>query len=186
MDFLERNRGIILIVAIVTIIGLFGYSLNSNNKSITKEQNIETFKVIDYKTAVKKLKNKKTEQAFYIGCRYCSHCQKLEVEIQKLLNKYPKKNKKQDLIQEIETGFACTPKKGEKKYANYEKIYQYLVDNKVVEANEQKGFGTPQFILVKNGKVVDTLDKYMMKEGERNVKALEEMFKANNYRGFKK
>ncbi len=195
MDFFEKNRGIVLAIVVVIIIGLFGYSLNADNKNVdtnkvakktnenlfSQDDKSKPFKSLSYKDAIKKLKDEKATQAFYIGCRYCPHCINLENIMEGFLNNNKNKNKKRDLIYRIEAGYRCTPQEGESQRTGYEKIYQFLVDNQVITANEQKGFGTPQFIFVKNGKVIDTLDKY-----GRDSESLKKLFQTHNYRGFKK
>ena len=112
---------------------------------------------------------------FYIGCRDCGYCRELETTMADFLNNYQDKNQNRDLIYKIEAGYTCVPEVGSEQREGYEKIYQFLVDNKIVEANDQKGFGTPQFIYVEGGKVKGEL-------GERSVAGLEKFFKDHKYR----
>ncbi len=136
----------------------------------------QPFKTLNYDEAIAKLTAKNSKQMFYVGCRNCGHCNNLETVLTDFLGKYESKNKNRDLIYKIEAGYDCVPKEDSDQYAGYEKIYQFLVDNKLIEANEGKSFGTPQFFYVENGKIKKG------ELGERSVAGLEKFFKANKYR----
>lgn len=142
------------------------------------DQASDPYKTLALAEAPAKLKQE-GEQVFYIGCRDCGHCLNLEKVLKQFLDKHKDKNGGRDLIYKIEAGFSCVPEPGSEDYKGYEQVYQFLVDAGATEANPDKGFGTPHFYLVKNGKIVDSLNKY-----GRSVEGLEKMFAANNYRGF--
>lgn len=142
------------------------------------DQASDPYKTLSLAEAPAKLKQD-SEQAFYIGCRQCGHCLNLEKVMKRFLDKHKDKNGGRDLIYKIEAGFSCVPQEDSEDYKHYEQIYQFLVDNGVAEENPDKGFGTPHFYLVKNGKITDSLDKY-----GRSLEGLEKMFTTNKYRGF--
>lgn len=138
----------------------------------------DPYKTLSLAEAPAKLKQD-GEQVFYIGCRDCGHCINLEKVMKQFLDKHKDKNANRDLIYKIEAGFSCVPEPGSEDYKHYEQVYQFLVDAGATEANPDKGFGTPHFYLIKNGKISDSLSKY-----GRSVEGLEKMFAANHYRGF--
>ena len=157
-------------------------SNNSSNKTgkYSVDNTSDPYKTLSLEEAANRHTQTNGElQAYYLGCRNCGHCLNLEKILKSFLEKYKDKNSKRDLIYKIEAGFSCVPETGDSDYKFYEKIYHFLVDNNKVEANEDKGFGTPQFYLVKNGKIVAALDTY-----GRSVSGLEKLFKAHQYRGF--
>lgn len=198
-DNKQFTLGILVLIVILAI--FYGFtqlnkpqikSVSTGNSDSTKQTNSSTdspkysvddsnqpFKTLDYKTAVSELNTSSEGQMFYIGCRNCGYCAQLEKIMDEFLQKYSDKNKKRDLIYRIEAGYNCVPEESSDQHADYVKIYQFLVDNKIAEENEHKGFGTPIFVFVKNGKIVDDLNKY-----GRSVDAITKMFKQNNYRGF--
>jgi len=151
---------------------------NTKNVKYSVDNANEPYKTIALAEAATKLKQE-GEQVFYIGCRNCGHCLNLEKVMKQFLDKHKDKNVNRDLIQKIEAGYSCIPEKNSEDYKGYEQVYQFLVDAGVTEANEEKGFGTPHFYLIKNGKIADSLSKY-----GRSVEGLEKMFAANHYRGF--
>lgn len=150
----------------------------SNSTKYSVDQTSDPYKTLSLAEAPAKLKQD-GEQAFYIGCRNCGHCLNLEKVMKQFLDKHKDKNANRDLIYKIEAGFSCVPEPGSEDYRHYEQVYQFLVDAGATEANSDKGFGTPHFYLIKNGKISDSLNEY-----GRSVEGLEKMFAANHYRGF--
>lgn len=150
----------------------------SNSTKYSVDQTSDPYKTLSLAEAPAKLKQD-GEQAFYIGCRNCGHCLNLEKVMKQFLDKHKDKNANRDLIYKIEAGFSCVPEPGSEDYRHYEQVYQFLVDTGATEANSDKGFGTPHFYLIKNGKISDSLNEY-----GRSVEGLEKMFAANHYRGF--
>lgn len=151
---------------------------SSNSTKYSVDQTSDPYKTLSLAEAPAKLKQD-GEQAFYIGCRNCGHCLNLEKVMKQFLDKHKDKNANRDLIYKIEAGFSCVPEPGSEDYRHYEQVYQFLVDAGATEANSDKGFGTPHFYLIKNGKISDSLNEY-----GRSVEGLEKMFAANHYRGF--
>lgn len=150
----------------------------SNSTKYSVDQTSDPYKTLSLAEAPARLKQD-GEQAFYIGCRNCGHCLNLEKVMKQFLDKHKDKNANRDLIYKIEAGFSCVPEPGSEDYRHYEQVYQFLVDAGATEANSDKGFGTPHFYLIKNGKISDSLNEY-----GRSVEGLEKMFAANHYRGF--
>lgn len=150
----------------------------SNSTKYSVDQTSDPYKTLSLAEAPAKLKQD-GEQAFYIGCRNCGHCLNLEKVMKQFLDKHKDKNANRDLIYKIEAGFSCVPEPSSEDYRHYEQVYQFLVDAGATEANSDKGFGTPHFYLIKNGKISDSLNEY-----GRSVEGLEKMFAANHYRGF--
>lgn len=176
-------------VLTLAIVGMFVYASVKSNSQKTKipegmsgfsiDNGLKEFKVLGYDNAVEKMNAKENKQMFYIGCRFCPHCINLEKEITTFLNSNKDKNSDKDLVYEIEAGYKCVPKQSHKDYEGYKKVYQFLADNKVVQQDPNYSFGTPQFIYVENGRVIDTLDSF-----GRDADGIKKMFEKYQYRGF--
>lgn len=134
---------------------------------------------ISYRQAIEEMQKTDSKQAFYIGCRHCGHCANLEKVLKQFLTKHKDKNVGNNLIHKVEAGYSCIPETTDSTYTDYAKIFDFLVANKVAQNNNEKSFGTPQFLIVENGKVVDELDNY-----GRTVEGLEKLFTVQKYRGF--
>lgn len=161
-------------VAVLAIGWFFIKSQTSTSETKTVELN-----QISLNSAATQLTSGSELQAYYIGCRNCPHCLNLEATLKSFLAKNSERNQDNNLIYKVEAGYNCVPSESSDERADYEKIYQFLVDNGVAEENESKGFGTPHFYLVKDGKIVDSLDKY-----GRTEDGLTKLFSTNSYRGF--
>lgn len=170
----------LLIGAAIVYFAVGAMTNRSGARSIfSKDKLSEAYQTLTYEEAIEKLQQPNQKQAFYIGCRYCGHCLELEGTIKAFLAEHQTKNQNRDLIYKIEAGYNCVPKTEQDDYAAYLKIFDFLVKNQVAKDNEDKAFGTPQFILVENARVIDKLDNY-----SRSAAGLSQLFQTHKYRGF--
>ncbi len=139
----------------------------------------EPYKTLSYAEAVEKLNQADGKQAFYIGCRDCIHCSNLESVLKPFLNDNSDKNANRDLVYKVEAGYSCVPETTDDTYEDYVKIFNFLVNNNLATTEYPPQFGTPQFIYVEDGKVVDELDNY-----DRTADGLTDLFSAHSYRSF--
>lgn len=156
MKFIEKNKNVLITIVVMSLI-LVAYiaSDNRENKEIKLEtnaiscENIQSTKLLDYKSAACG-EQKKIVYVMKTGCTYCEKIEPIKNEI---IDKY-KLN-----VLEIDTAeFDNTT------------INEFINTNDFLKKGE---WGTPLFMIVENGKVIETLIGYKEKP------ALIEFFKKN-------